>query len=740
MTTIKAAIKAGTDPVNVQQMTSQDVLQKVSELKAKLELQKQKLGNVEGLSQFSMEMQAEHAGTLAMIEAEETLLSNYETFLKTGVYPDGTEQDFGEIQKALSDRDAGWHDASGPIEAKQFTSDKEKVGANYAGTIQLENSGYDPANPNLSNMLALVAGGDFIPAEAKTVGRDIYVKMENGDVWVLKEMAVRPEDIVIYGGDLDEPLDFNASQVVRVSDGNWDPDFGKTFGLIVYGSGEDDRIVGSQGADVIMGGSGDDKIYGVSGDDRLFGDDFNEVGASGFGIDDGNDLLDGGAGIDTVKAGGGNEDKILHASGDSVSEHENPGATELYDQPDPASFISPATDAKYKDGTLVIDADDYNNSTLTISMPPGYTIASAEPSTDNQACVVTLAGFDVNGDAHTIRVKINGFYDPKNSFKFTFEGNELNNIIDFSAVVLPAGVQANINGGKGDDTLLAPTTKLDSLGVDADELGNHTLSAADTMDEINYKRQGTIIPGSDPAVKILNWGIPTDESSGFQWMHGDKKDNAAFLVGDNGEIVLQSADTKPTPTFLNFAAPTDYKDFVLMKDPQHPGDKLLVFIKHTVDGTEQIVVRLKNLAPTTAVSVGGAPVTVLGDISAVSGGDGYDTIYASLTSATIAGEELVQGTYPVDLEMSHSDNTTLDAEIAALAKALTETQTKLTEKEKVDKPALQKKIDDPNTKSEDLPDLKKEMADLNTAIASLEQLEATQKAELAAKNAQQAGE
>lgn len=736
MTMIKAAMKAGTDPVNVQQMTSQEVLAKVAELKAKLELQKQKLGNVEGLSQFSMEMQAEHAGTLAMIEAEETLLSNYETFLKTGVYPDGTEQDFGEIQKALSDRDAGWHDASGPIEAKQFTSDKEKVGANYAGTILLENSGaYDPANPDLSNMLALVAGGDFIPAESKTVGKDIYVKMENGDVWVLKNMAVRPEDIVIYGGDLDKPFDFNASQVVRVSDGNWGADFGETFGLIVYGSGNDDRIVGSQGADVIMGGSGDDKIYGVSGDDRLFGDDFNEIGASGFGIDDGNDIIDGGAGIDTVKAGGGNEDKILHASGDSVSEHENPGATELYDQPDPASFISPATDAKYKDGTLVINADDYNNSTLTISMPPGYTIASAEPSTDNQAVVVTLAGFDVNGDAHTIRVKINGFYDPKNSFKFTFEGNDLNNIIDFSAVVLPAGVQANISGGKGDDTLLAPTTKLDSLGVDADELGNHTLSAADTMDEINFHRQGTKIPNSDPAVNILNWGIPNDESTGFQWMHGDQKDSSKFIV--DGEIVLESADGKSTPKFLNFDAPSGYEDFVLMKDPQNPGDKLLVFINHTTDGTEQIVVRLKNIDPATAISVGGAPVTVLGDISAVSGGDGYDTIYASLTSATIAGEELVQGTYPVDLEVSIADNTTLDAEIAELEKVLTTNKETLTQKLQ-EKKDLKKEID--AATGEDKTALEEDMKKLDTAIAELSQNIAKQTAELKAKQQQQAGE
>ncbi len=734
MTTIKnnAPIKATTDLIgNTQTMTSDQILQKVGQLKQQLEVQKQKLQNVEGIDQFSMEMQAQHADTLAMIDAETTLLENYETFLKTGVYPDGTTQDFSAIQTALSERESGWNDTAGLMETKKFQSDKEKVGANYAGTILLENtSAYDPANPDLSNMMAFVAGDDVKSVQAKTVGKDIHVAVTSNDgskkVYVLKNMAARPEDIVFYFGDAEGPIDFDASQVVRTSDGNWGAEFGETFGLIIYGTGANDRIVGSQGADVIMGSSGDDAIFGAGGDDRMFGDDFNEVGASGFGVNDGNDILNGGAGIDLVYAGGGNEDKVLDAKGDVVSEHENPGATELFDQPEPTSFLSLPTgvEAEYKNGVLIVDADDFpTDGNFSITMPEGYTMASAEPSSDDQALVITLAGFDANGDSHTVRVKINGFFDPHNAFNFTFHGNAQNNIIDFSQVIVPANISIDLQGGSGDDTIQAPRTKLDSLGVEADDLGQPSLSEKDTLKILKAKHNAT----ND---NLMDWGIEASTAEGFAWEHMNTLDdmgafNDQVFINAQGEIELVNADPNVQPERLNFSYPSGYNQAVAMQDGN---DLLLIFISHTTDGTEQVVVRLKGIADDTQIYVGGTPVDRIGKKPVIDGGEGYDTIYSSLQSAEVSAEETVQGTYAFDYEMAIADNTTSAEDEAELADKLSKVQEDLTDKLQEKKDLEKNKANNPNYE-DDLAELNADIAELTATEAQLDaDFEALQKA------------
>lgn len=92
-------------------------------------------------------------------------------------------------------------------------------------------------------------------------------------------------------------------------------------GLIAFGEGGDDTIIGYTFADAIYGGDGNDRLFGRGGDDQLYGGNGNDL----LNGDTGNDILSGGAGADvfaiTKQAGattiimdwktGGGRDKLV---------------------------------------------------------------------------------------------------------------------------------------------------------------------------------------------------------------------------------------------------------------------------------------------------------------------------------------------------------------------------------------------------------------------------------------------
>ena len=107
------------------------------------------------------------------------------------------------------------------------------------------------------------------------------------------------------------------------------------FGLVatITGTSGDDEITGTPGDDVIVSGDGNDTIQGREGNDRVCGgagDDMIRGGSGlaesddedGFGpnppIDSGDDLLDGGPGIDRVHGTGGNDRVFGGGDHDSV--------------------------------------------------------------------------------------------------------------------------------------------------------------------------------------------------------------------------------------------------------------------------------------------------------------------------------------------------------------------------------------------------------------------------------------
>lgn len=88
----------------------------------------------------------------------------------------------------------------------------------------------------------------------------------------------------------------------------------------LYGSFEDDVLIGYGGNDVMYGNGGNDELYGYAGNDTIFGGGGDDLLSGG----GGNDKLNGGAGADTMQGGTGNDVYYVNSISDSVVE--NPGA------------------------------------------------------------------------------------------------------------------------------------------------------------------------------------------------------------------------------------------------------------------------------------------------------------------------------------------------------------------------------------------------------------------------------
>ena len=96
------------------------------------------------------------------------------------------------------------------------------------------------------------------------------------------------------------PTSFEGSEFDDAIIGTQGPDIanGGESNDVIFGHGGRDNLTGNEGDDEIHGGSQDDIIDGSEGSDLLFGDDGNDRLISGIGV--GIDVLEGGAGDDTL--------------------------------------------------------------------------------------------------------------------------------------------------------------------------------------------------------------------------------------------------------------------------------------------------------------------------------------------------------------------------------------------------------------------------------------------------------
>src|SRR5690349_11863882 len=79
---------------------------------------------------------------------------------------------------------------------------------------------------------------------------------------------------------------------------------------MLFGQAGNDTLLGKGGNDLLFGGAGNDTLTGGDGDDQMFGEAGNDRMIWNPGDD--SDLVEGGAGIDTVEVNGGNGSEVIN--------------------------------------------------------------------------------------------------------------------------------------------------------------------------------------------------------------------------------------------------------------------------------------------------------------------------------------------------------------------------------------------------------------------------------------------
>lgn len=95
---------------------------------------------------------------------------------------------------------------------------------------------------------------------------------------------------------------------------------------LIYGSFQDDLLVGYGGSDIINGNGGNDILYGEAGNDKLNGGTGDDILYGG----GGNDQLNGGGGSDVMYGGVGNDRYYVNTQSDQVYEDFNSGTDTIY--------------------------------------------------------------------------------------------------------------------------------------------------------------------------------------------------------------------------------------------------------------------------------------------------------------------------------------------------------------------------------------------------------------------------
>jgi Ca2+-binding RTX toxin-like protein len=236
------------------------------------------------------------------------------------------------------------------------------------------------------------------------------------------------------------------------------------------GAGEDD-ILGSQGADVFLGGSDGDFLFGDNGNDVVFmgaGDDTFQWNPG-----DGNDTLEGQAGIDEMLFFGSNisENIDISANGGRVLFFRNV-ANVTMDLDDVEDI-----DFRALGGADNIVVGDLTGTDVT---PVGLDLRGPNGGGDGAADTVTVNGtqgndvFGAAGDAGGVNVfglkaKVNVSFQEQANDRLTL--NALGGVDHVDATSLEAdGIQLAENGGLGADVMLGSDGDDQINGGDGDDL------------------------------------------------------------------------------------------------------------------------------------------------------------------------------------------------------------------------------------------------------------------------------
>jgi hypothetical protein len=157
--------------------------------------------------------------------------------------------------------------------------------------------------------------------------------------------------------------------------------------LTLDGGNDNDTILGSNGADLILGGAGDDFVDGNQGDDIAFLGSENDTFQWDPG--DGNDTVEGQAGIDTLVFNGSNIGEIIDISA-------NGGRVRFFRNV----------------ANITMDLDDVERITYNALGGADQVVVNSLAGTDVTQVTIDLGAFGGGGDAQLDMVTVNGTAAP----------------------------------------------------------------------------------------------------------------------------------------------------------------------------------------------------------------------------------------------------------------------------------------------------------------------------------------
>lgn len=234
----------------------------------------------------------------------------------------------------------------------------------------------------------------------------------------------------------------------------------------------DDLLDGGAGRDTLIGGGGHDVLQGGEGDDVLYGDLGGYVPAGGEPIPEGNDVLEGGAGNDTIFGEGG-DDTLIGGAGEDYLEGGAGDDVYVYNAGDGADTIVDTEG----DNEVVFGAG-VDPSALRVSV-------SASAAGDNVVELAFGAGQSVRLGGGLSSATAVAFADGTR-----LTGAELlqrsTNAIDYQGRatndrIVGTALADRLDGGGGDDVIVGQQGDDELLG----QAGNDTLNGSDGDDVLD---------------------------------------------------------------------------------------------------------------------------------------------------------------------------------------------------------------------------------------------------------------
>ncbi len=162
------------------------------------------------------------------------------------------------------------------------------------------------------------------------------LRINNGTIFISGGVATVANTTVIkiFGGQGNDTLALDETNGALPAanlfgEGGNDTLIGGSGADMLDGGPGNDMLFGKGGADILHGGDGDDTLTGGTGDDQVFGENDNDRIIWNPG--EGNDLNEGGSGIDTVEVNGGNGAEVFTTTAN--------GTRVRFDRVSPAPFF-----------------------------------------------------------------------------------------------------------------------------------------------------------------------------------------------------------------------------------------------------------------------------------------------------------------------------------------------------------------------------------------------------------------